>query len=207
MPQFVKGNELCQGVGKSNPSKIINPGAWLTHYVASYTWYEKTKMRLGDFAYQRVTVTTQQINEGNGSARLGSSLVLVGHGSTVNPDSSRPTWDYVDRIRQKRVFVDVVCGFWKEEPSLREVLRTVETDEIYVVPHFTSEGYFTQKVIPRELGLAGPITRRNGRTIKYCEPVGSHPRMTELLLQQVTRIARIFPRSDDPSGRCPWNRP
>ena len=78
MRQFVKGNELCQGVGKSNPSKIINPGAWLTHYVASYTWYEKTEMGLGDFAYQRVTVTTQQINEGNGSARLGSSLVLVG---------------------------------------------------------------------------------------------------------------------------------
>lgn len=93
MRQFVKGNELCQGVGKSNPSEIINPGAWLTHYVASYTWYEKTEMGLGDFAYQRVTVTTQQINEGNGSARLGSSLVLVGHGSTVNPDSSRPTWE------------------------------------------------------------------------------------------------------------------
>jgi len=68
-------------------------------------------MRLGVFAYQRVTVTTQQINEGNGSARLGSSLVLVGHGNTVNPGSSRPTWDHVDRILQKRVFVDVVCGF------------------------------------------------------------------------------------------------
>ena len=68
-------------------------------------------MRLGVFAYQRVTVPTQQINEGKGSARLGSSLVLVGHGSTVNPASSRPTWDYVDRIRQKRVFVDVVCEF------------------------------------------------------------------------------------------------
>ena len=51
----------------------------------------------------------------------------------------------------------------------------VETDEIYVVPHFISEGYFTQKVILRELGLADPISRRNGRTIQYCEPVGSHP--------------------------------
>ena len=107
MRQFVKGNELCQGVGKSNPSKIINPGAWLTHYVASYTWYEKTEMGLGDFAYQRVTVTTQQINEGNGSARLGSSLVLVGS-TRIRVD--RPG-NYVDRIRQKRVFVDVVCGF------------------------------------------------------------------------------------------------
>ena len=69
----------------------------------------------------------------------------------------------------------------------------VETDEIYVVPHFISEGYFTPKVIPRELGLAGPITRRNGKTIQYCEPIGSHPRMTDLLLQQVTRIAPDIP--------------
>jgi len=83
MLQFVKGNELCQGVGKSNPSKIINPGAWLTHCVASYTRYKKTNMRPGDFAYQRVTVTAQQINKGKGSVRLRSSLVLVGHGSTT----------------------------------------------------------------------------------------------------------------------------
>jgi sirohydrochlorin cobaltochelatase len=69
----------------------------------------------------------------------------------------------------------------------------VETDEIYVVPHFISEGYFTPKVIPRELGLAGPIARRNGKIIKYCEPIGSHPRMTDLLLQQVTRIAPDIP--------------
>jgi sirohydrochlorin cobaltochelatase len=87
----------------------------------------------------------------------------------------------------------VVCAFWKEEPSLREVLRMVETIEVYVVPHFISEGYFTQKVIPRELELTGPITRRDGRTIKYCEPVGSHPQMTDLLLQQVTRMAPGIP--------------
>jgi len=44
----------------------------------------------------------------------------------------------------------VVCGLWKEEPSLREVLRMVETNEIYVVPHLVTEGYFTQKSDPGE---------------------------------------------------------
>jgi sirohydrochlorin cobaltochelatase len=136
-----------------------------------------------------VILTTQQISEENGSTRIGSSLVLVGHGSTVNPDSSRPTWDQADQIRQEGLFADVVCAFWKEEPSLREVLPMIETDEVYVVPHFISEGYFTQKVIPRELELTGPITWRDGKSIKYCEPVGNHPRMTDLLLQQAMRIA------------------
>ena len=57
----------------------------------------------------------------------------------------------------------------------------VESREIYVVPNFISEGYFTRTVIPREMELSGCVTVRDGRTIKYCEPTGKHPRMTELL--------------------------
>src|SRR5215469_11144675 len=117
MRQFVKGNELGQGVGKSNPSKIINPGAWLTHCLASYPRYEKAKMRLGDSPYQRVTVTAQQINKGKGSARLGSSLVLVGHGSTVNPDSSRPTWITSTESDKRGSLLTWFAGSGKKNPA------------------------------------------------------------------------------------------
>jgi sirohydrochlorin cobaltochelatase len=118
-----------------------------------------------------------------------SSLVLIGHGSTVNPDSSAPTFQHADEIVRHRLFAEVYCGFWKEEPSLREVLRMVEGDDIYVVPNFISEGYFTEIVIPRELELAGPITHRSGKTIKYCEPVGNDPRMVDLLLHRARQVA------------------
>jgi sirohydrochlorin cobaltochelatase len=58
------------------------------------------------------------------------------------------------------------------------------------VPNFISEGYFTQTVIPRELELEGRLTKRSsGQTWKYCEPVGNHPRVTELLLERATEIA------------------
>src|SRR5207245_10550012 len=51
-------------------------------------------------------------------------------------------------------------------------------------------GYFTQTVIPRELELNGPTTkRRSGQTWKYCQPVGNHPAMTELLLKRAREIA------------------
>jgi sirohydrochlorin cobaltochelatase len=69
----------------------------------------------------------------------------------------------------------------------------VESDEIYVVPNFISEGYFTEIVIPRELELDGPVTRRSGKTIKYCEPVGNDPRMTELLLHRARAVAPNIP--------------
>src|SRR6187549_216469 len=87
-----------------------------------------------------------------------SALVIVGHGSTLNPDSSAPTHAHADAIRARGLFAEVVCAFWKEEPSLREVLRTVDSPEVFVVPNFISEGYFTQEVIPRELGLSGKQT-------------------------------------------------
>src|SRR5581483_7067361 len=124
-----------------------------------------------------------------------SALVIVGHGSTVNPDSATPTFAHADEIKRRGVFGEVVCAFWKEEPSLRQVLYTVESDDVYVVPNFISEGYFTQKVIPRELDVTGKVTFRRTRKIKYCEPVGNHPRMTELLLHRAAEVAPgISPR-------------
>src|SRR4030095_4474103 len=62
--------------------------------------------------------------------------------------------------------------------------------EVYVVPNFISEGYFTQTVVPRELELNGATTKRpNGQTWKYCEPVGNHPLITELLLKRAREVA------------------
>jgi len=118
-----------------------------------------------------------------------SALIIVGHGSTLNPDSSAPTLDHAQAIRQRGMFAEVACAFWKEEPSLRQVLHTVESEDVYIVPNFISEGYFTQKVIPRELELEGRVTAKNGRTLKYCEPVGNHPRVTELLLHRAAQAA------------------
>lgn len=125
-----------------------------------------------------------------------SALVIVGHGSTLNPDSSAPTHGHADAIRARDVFGEVAACFWKEEPSMREVLRMVESDEVYVVPDFISEGYFTRTVIPRELGLDGAITTRGGRVVKYCEPVGSHPRMTHVLLQRARETAPGVPAAE-----------
>lgn len=118
-----------------------------------------------------------------------SALIIVGHGSTVNPDSSAPTFEHAEALARRGLFGEVHCAFWKEEPSCRQTFHTVDRDDIYVVPNFISEGYFTHTVIPRELELDGPITRRGTRTIKYCEPVGNHPRMTELLLHRAQSVA------------------
>ena len=122
-----------------------------------------------------------------------SALLIVAHGSTVNSDSSAPTLAHAAQIRRRKIFARVECAFWKEEPSLRDALFLFDPEsirEVYVVPNFISEGYFTQTVVPRELELNGEITKRsNGQVWRYCEPVGNHPLMTELLLKRARDIA------------------
>ena len=122
-----------------------------------------------------------------------AALLIVAHGSTVNPDSSAPTLAHATEIRRRKVFAEVECAFWKEEPSLRDALFLFDPEsirEVNVVPNFISEGYFTQTVVPRELELNGPVTTRsNGQIWKYCEPVGNHPLMTELLLKRARDVA------------------
>jgi sirohydrochlorin cobaltochelatase len=121
------------------------------------------------------------------------ALLIVGHGSTVNADSSAPTWAQAAEIRRGDIFDRVECAFWKEEPSLRDAMflfAPQEIDEVSVVPNFISEGYFTQTVIPRELELTSSSTHRSsGQVWHYCPPVGSHPAMGDLLLQRAEEIA------------------
>lgn len=129
-----------------------------------------------------------------------AGLLIVAHGSTVNPDSSAPTLAHAAEIRRRKVFANVECAFWKEEPSLRDAIFLFDPKlvrEVYVVPNFISEGYFTQTVVPRELELNGRMTKRpDGQIWNYCEPVGNHPLMTELLLRRASEIAPDIPESD-----------
>ncbi len=75
-----------------------------------------------------------------------------------------------------------------DDPAIREV---------YVVPNFISEGYFTQTVITRELELTGRVTERiSGQVWNYCEPVGNHPGMTEMLLARAREVAPGVPEGE-----------
>jgi sirohydrochlorin cobaltochelatase len=122
------------------------------------------------------------------------ALIIVGHGSHLNAESSAPVYRHAEAIRRLGVFDEVRETFWKEEPSMREVFDLVESEEVYVVPLFISEGYFTEEVIPRELGLEGPapsVTRKLGKTIHYCGPIGTHPWMTQMILRRAEETAGL----------------
>ena len=141
-----------------------------------------------------------------------ATLILIGHGSTLNADSAAPTYQHADELRRRGIFADVLESFWKQEPSIAAVLRGAFTPRVFVVPLFISEGYFTEEVIPRELGLTHnggvgfecfQVRPSNGRSqqIFYCGPVGTHESMTELLVARARDIIQKhpFPRAPKPA--------
>ena len=125
-----------------------------------------------------------------------ATLILAGHGSTKNADSKKPVFAHAEAIRQRGLFGEVREAFWKERPYFREALAQMQSDLIYIVPLFISRGYFTETVLPREFGLTGPRTEKENTLINYCEPVGTHPFMTQVLLHRARTVA--LPHPPDP---------
>lgn len=111
-------------------------------------------------------------------------VLLVGHGSHLNPDSSAPTLALAAHLRSLGCFDEVHVGFWKEEPSLARALEAFDADDVTVVPVFMSNGYFVQQVIPRELRLGGRLSRVDGRTIRYTPAIGDHPSLAKVVVQR-----------------------
>ncbi|MGH9340624.1 MAG: CbiX/SirB N-terminal domain-containing protein [Acidobacteriota bacterium] len=119
-----------------------------------------------------------------------SALVLVGHGSHISPRTAGLVWRHVDTLREMGAAGEVTAAFVKEMPSLHWVLETLSAHDIAVVPLFTAQGYFTQTVIPSEMGLTGGMTRRDGRTIRYTPTLSEHPHLSEIVARRVREALR-----------------
>jgi sirohydrochlorin cobaltochelatase len=129
-----------------------------------------------------------------------AALVLLGHGTTLNEDSRLPIYQHADELRRRSIFADVYEAFWKQEPQVREVLTHISTPRVFLVPLFISEGYFNEEVIPLSLGFRAAeqsnwsrVLRRAEQRLHYCKPVGSHDRMTEVLLSRAHEVLEGFP--------------
>lgn len=142
-----------------------------------------------------------------------ATLVLLGHGSTRHEDSSAPVFQHAAELRRRKGFAAVREAFWKQEPAVSRVLAEVPSPRVFIVPVFISAGYFSDEVIPRELGfdiqtehgtrdarhsaatstVLGRVKRCGERTLHYCPPIGTHDSMTCVLLARAEEVVRLFP--------------
>jgi sirohydrochlorin cobaltochelatase len=123
-----------------------------------------------------------------------AALVLLGHGSTKNDDSSAPVFQHAAELRRRKIFAEVREAFWKQEPQIKKVLSEIAAPRVFIVPLFISEGYFSSEVIPRELGFSenSKLQTPNSKLF-YCQPVGTHESMTNVLLARAREVVEKFP--------------
>jgi sirohydrochlorin cobaltochelatase len=129
-----------------------------------------------------------------------AALVLLGHGTTLNPGSEAPVFQHAAELRRRGCFAEVREAFWKQEPRLAEVVSSLGAPRVFIAPLFISEGYFSERLIPRALGFRGPrqegfcrARRQGGQTFFYCKPVGTHVSMTGVLLARAREVLARFP--------------
>ena len=113
-----------------------------------------------------------------------TALLLSGHGSHLNARSGEAVRDHARRLAARGAWDEVLVAYWKEEPSLARALDGCAADAVTVVPVFMSEGYFTNEVIPAELGLDGRVTQKEGRTVRSTRPAGVHPALADVIVER-----------------------
>ena len=134
-----------------------------------------------------------------------AALVLAAHGSSVNADSATPARHQASELRRQGWFGQVEVGFWKQEPDFRSVVADLNQSRVFIVPLMMSDRYFAGNVFPRALGFpeqgragAGRVRRRGDQVLHYCQPVGTHALMTDLLLEHARALVAGSPEPPPP---------
>jgi len=123
-----------------------------------------------------------------------AALVVLGHGTTKNDGSALPVMQHAAELRRRGLFAEVREAFWKQEPQLKQVLGKIKASRVFIVPLFISEGYFCSEVIPRELGLTSDFRLQTPEfRLDYCRPVGTHDRMTDVVLTRAREVLAKYP--------------
>jgi sirohydrochlorin cobaltochelatase len=137
-----------------------------------------------------------------------AALVILGHGSKKNAESEKPVLQHAAELESRRIFAVVRPAFWKQEPRVVDVLAGLTSPRVFIAPLFISEGYFTDQVIPAELGFRQPgresidrVLERGRQQLYYCAPVGTHPSMTRVLLARAQNIVRQYPFPQPPASK------
>jgi sirohydrochlorin cobaltochelatase len=133
-----------------------------------------------------------------------AALVVLGHGSTLHPEAGATVFQHAAELRRRKCFAEVREGFWKQQPRVTEVMRSLTTPRVFVAPLFAAEGHFSEVIIPQALGFLGQgaearILRRQTQVWIFCKPVGTHELITEVISARGREVIQAFPFPHQPA--------
>jgi sirohydrochlorin cobaltochelatase len=119
----------------------------------------------------------------------GRAVILAAHGSRRRIQAVTIVKEHARRLQADYDVHEVAVAFRQGEPPYSEVMDSIVSREVTVVPFFCADGYFTQTVLPRELSLN---RRYSQLRVQFTDPVGTHPQISGLVQRRTREIFRRF---------------
>ena len=143
----------------------------------------------------------KKTNEGESTLPRMTFVLLIGHGSRF-PFNKEMVDMHAGLLRDKGYRVYTAFNE-TNEPTIEDAMGAMikdKAEEIVALPIFISSGVHTEKDIPLKLGIPGygaHVSTKYGRkvVIRYREPFGDDPGVTQVLLKKLKAIG-----CDDDTG-------
>jgi sirohydrochlorin cobaltochelatase len=133
-----------------------------------------------------------------------TSLLIVGHGTSLNDNSAVAAKREVEAIRQMDRYARVLSTYMEEPPLVSDWATLTDTQHVVVVPFFISDGLHSYQDIPVLLGIESEMTaaasaqevfRRNpyelhGRFVHYASAIGTEPQFADIIVEQAEAFRR-----------------
>jgi len=129
----------------------------------------------------------QTANQPSGTP--GRAVILAAHGSRRHIQAGTIVEEHARRLRADYNVHEVAVAFRQGEPSFAKVMDSIASREVIVVPFFSSDGYFSQTVLPRELSSN---QRYSQLRVQFTNPVGTHPQIPDLVEGRIREIFHRF---------------
>jgi sirohydrochlorin cobaltochelatase len=137
-----------------------------------------------------------------------ASLIIVGHGTSLNENSGLAVNRQVARIRACNQYAQVLGMFIEEYPFVTDWRKQTSSPHVIVVPFFVSDGLHSYQDIPVLLGIephrraaaaSAQVFHRNpyhiaGRRLYYSGAIGADPLFADVILDQVMHFDTRHPQ-------------
>jgi sirohydrochlorin cobaltochelatase len=143
---------------------------------------------------------------GDGIDPAATTLIITGHGTGLNQNSTKAIRDQADLITASGVgYAAVLDAYMEEPPFIAEWDKMSDTPNVVVVPFFISDGLHSYQDIPVLLGMEDEVGaaasqrevfRHNphhlrGKTLYYTSAIGTERLLADVILDQISDFDKI----------------
>ncbi len=113
-----------------------------------------------------------------------TAAAIIGHGTPRNRRSRDAARRQAERISGLNWLSEVRAVYLDDEPDIPSIYQSTRAPHILALPYFVAGGSHVTVDVPRALGISKGRDPQavDGRTVYYCEPVGTDEAMLQLIL-------------------------